>query len=50
VAANGTASYADSVVLTMPANAGYRIYVYYRAAPADPWGIFNSALGTVTIQ
>ena len=34
----------------MPANAGYRVFVYYRATPTDPWGIYNFALGTVTIQ
>ena len=50
VAANGTASYADSVVLNMPAGAGYLVFVYYRATPADPWGIYGTALGTVTIQ
>jgi FtsP/CotA-like multicopper oxidase with cupredoxin domain len=50
VAANGTTSYADSVVLNMPAGAGYRVFVYYRATSTDPWGTYAIALGTVTIQ
>ena len=50
VAADGTASYADSVVLTMPVGAGYQVYVYYRATPADPWNIHGLALGLVNIQ
>ena len=50
VAADGTASYADSVVLTMPVDAGYRVFVYYRATPTDPWSIYGLALGLVTIQ
>ena len=50
VAANGTASYADSVVLNMPVDVGYRVFVYYRATPTDPWGTYAVALGTVTIQ
>ena len=50
VAANGTTSYADSVVLNMPADVGYRVFVYYRATSTDPWGNYGIALGTVTIQ
>ena len=49
VAANGTASYVDSVVLTMPVDVGYRVFVYYRATSTDPWGTYGIALGTVTI-
>jgi hypothetical protein len=50
VPADGTASYTDSVVLTMPVDVGYRVFVYYRATPADPWDIYGFALGTVNIE
>ena len=49
VAADGTASYADSVALTMPVGTGYRVFVYYRATPTDPWGIYGFAAGTVDV-
>ena len=49
VAADGTASYADSVALNVPVGTGYRIFVYYRATPTDPWGIYGFAAGTVDV-
>ena len=33
----------------MPAAAGYRVFVYYRATPADPWGLYGYAAGTVEV-
>ena len=50
VAADGSASYADNVTLTMPVDTGYRVFVYYRVTPTDPWGIYGFAVGTVDIQ
>ena len=49
VAANGSAGYADSVTLNVPADTGYQIYVYYRATTGDPWGIYGLAPGTVDV-
>ena len=49
VAADGSASYADNVTLTMPVGTGYRVFVYYRATPTDPWGIYGFAAGTVDV-
>ena len=49
VAADGSASYADSVALSVPVGAGYRVFVYYRATPADPWGVYGFAAGSVTV-
>ena len=43
VAADGTASYANSVDLDVPVDTGYRIFVYYRATSGDPWGIYGCA-------
>ena len=50
VAADGSASYANSVDLNVPADTGYRIFVYYRAAPGDPWGIYGMSPGTVNVS
>ena len=44
-AADGSASYADSVTLNVPVDTGYRIFVYYRATSGDPWGIYGSSPG-----
>ena len=49
VPADGTASYANSVNLDVPVDAGYRVFVYYRATPTDPWGIYGFASGTVDV-
>ena len=49
VAADGSASYADSVALSVPVGAGYRVFVYYRATPADPWGVYGFASASVTV-
>ncbi len=49
VAADGTASYADSVDLNVPVEAGYRVFVYYRASSGDPWGIYGFSPGTVDV-
>ena len=35
-AADGTASYADSVTLDVPVDTGYKVYVYYRATVRRP--------------
>jgi hypothetical protein len=48
VAANG-ASYVDSVELNVPVADGYQVYVYYRTASGDPWGIYGLAPGTVNV-
>ena len=45
----GPASYADSVALDVPAGAGYRVYVYYRATSGDPWSIYGGSPGTVDV-
>ena len=37
-AADGTASYADSVDLNVPVGTGYRVFVYYRATQRRPLG------------
>ena len=37
-AADGTASYTDSVDLNVPVDSGYRIFVYYRATSRRPLG------------
>ena len=49
VNADGTASYANSVTLNVPADTGYRIFVYYRATTGDPWGIYGMSPGTVNV-
>ena len=49
VAADGTASYADSVDLNVPVDTGYRVFVYYRATSGDPWGIYGYSPGTVDV-
>ena len=49
VAADGTASYGDSVDLNVPVDAGYRIFVYYRATSGDPWSIYGYSPGTVDV-
>ena len=33
----------------MPAGAGYRVYVYYRATSGDPWSIYGMSSGTVDV-
>jgi len=48
-AADGTASYADSVTLNVPVDAGYHIFVYYRATSGDPWGLYGMSAGAVTV-
>ena len=48
-ASGAGANYVDSVVMNVPAAAGYQIYVYYRATPSSPWGIYGLAPGTVTV-
>ena len=48
-AADGTASYSDSVDLNVPVDSGYRVYVYYRATSGDPWGIYGMSPGTVDV-
>jgi hypothetical protein len=48
-AADGSASYSDSVTLSVPADSGYRVFVYYRATPADPWSIYGMSTGTVDV-
>ena len=45
----GPASYADSVDLNVPAGAGYRVFVYYRASSGDPWTIYGMSSGTVDV-
>ena len=45
VAADGTASYTDSVDLNVPVDTGYRVYVYYRATSGDPWSIYGYVAG-----
>jgi hypothetical protein len=50
VSATGAASYADSVTLNVPVDAGYRVFVYYRATSGDPWGIYGYASGTVNVS
>jgi hypothetical protein len=49
VAADGTASYADSIALDVPVAAGYQVYVYYRAADGAPWSIYAASPGTVAV-
>ena len=49
VAADGTASYANTLAMNVPAGTGYVIYVYYRATPADPWNIHGVSPGTVDV-
>jgi hypothetical protein len=49
VAADGTAAYDDTIDLNVPVDAGYRIFVYYRAAPGDPWSIYGYSAGTVEV-
>ena len=49
VAADGTASYSNSVTLNVPVDTGYRIFVYYRATSGDPWGIYGMSPGTVNV-
>ena len=49
VAADGTASYTNSVTLNVPVDTGYRIYVYYRATTGDPWGLYGMSPGTVNV-
>ena len=46
----GPASYADSVDLNVPAGAGYRVYVYYRATGNDPWSLYGMSPGTVDVN
>ncbi len=41
----GPASYADSVDLNVPADTGYRVYVYYRATQQRPLGHLRLLLG-----
>ena len=43
-------SYADSIAANVPVGVGYTVYVYYRAAPTDPWGIYGQSTGTVTVM
>ena len=45
----GPASYADSVDLNVPADTGYRVFVYYRASSGDPWTIYGMSSGTVDV-
>ena len=33
----------------MPVDAGYRVFVYYRATSGDPWGIYGMSSGTVDV-
>ena len=49
VPADGSSSYADSVALNVPLDAGYRVFVYYRATPTDSWGVYGFATGAVTV-
>ena len=42
-------SYADAVALNVPAGAGYRVFVYYRATSGDPWGLYGMSPGTVDV-
>ncbi len=50
VPADGTNSYPNKTVnLNVPAGTGYRIFVYYRASSADPWGVYGMAPGTVDV-
>ena len=50
VAADGTSSYSNSVSLNVPVDSGYRVFVYYRAASGDPWGIYGYSPGTVNVS
>ena len=50
VAANpASSSYADSVVLSVPVDVGYSVYVFYRALPTDPWVDYGLAPGTFSV-
>ena len=49
VPADGTASYAAGLPADVPAAAGYRVFVYYRVTPTDPWSIYGFAAGTVEV-
>ena len=49
VAADGTASYADTLAMNVPADTGYRIYVYYRTTSGDPWSVYGFSTGTVDV-
>ena len=50
VAADGTASYSNSVDLNVPVDTGYRIYVYYRATTRRPLGrLRDESSGTVNV-
>ena len=49
VPADGTASYAGGLAADVPAAAGYRVFVYYRVTPTDPWSIYGFAAGTVEV-
>ena len=43
-------SYADAVDLDVPAGAGYRIYVYWRATVGSgPWTLYGGSPGTVDV-
>ena len=33
----------------MPADSGYRVFVYYRATSGDPWSLYGMSPGTVDV-
>ena len=45
----GTMDYAGHLKLDIPTDTGYRIFVYYRATSADPWGVYGQSPGTVDV-
>ena len=49
VAADGSLTYNDSVILNVPPTTGYRVYVFYRAQVSDPWGVYGVSPGTFTV-
>ena len=49
VPATGSLTYTDSVTLNVPADTGYRVYVFYRATIGDPWRIYGYSPGTFAV-
>jgi FtsP/CotA-like multicopper oxidase with cupredoxin domain len=50
VPANGAnPDYVDGIAANVPVGVGYTVYVYYRATPTDPWGVYGASSGTVTV-
>ena len=34
----------------MPPTTGYRVYVFYRALPSDPWGVYGFSSGSFAVS